>query len=223
MTIHVLESGNKFAMKCLTKCVTAEAFSISPEPKFKDNTWFQLGNSRERSSGDNGPLFYHWIRNCLTQLVQNYFQEDLAEYYLAFEYRNEPGTIKKTAKGLLKQHPACLRLYNSYAMIEWSRGNKEIASRVFTAALNMSNSKSQGDLNGDSIILWRSWIWACLEDRDNSSALEHLLSIANGSPNSGITLTPAMLLKIKHHLSSNHDFFLSSGDLRHSVIYAECM
>jgi hypothetical protein len=212
-----------FAMKCLTNCPTAAAFSISPESKFKDNIWFQLGNSRERCGGDNGPLFYHWIRNSLRQLIRNYFQEDLAEYYLAFEYRNEPETIKKTARGLLKQHPACLRLYNSYAMIEWSRGNKETSNAAFAAAITMSNSMSQADLNKDSIVLWKTWIWVCLEERDNSSALQHLLSIASGSPSTDITLTPAVLLQSKHHLSSNRDFLLSSGHFRHSVIYAECM
>jgi hypothetical protein len=225
LTYHYscLRIRQQFPLKCLTNCVAAEVFSISPESKFKDNVWFQLDNSRERCGGDNGPLFYHWIRNSLRQLIRNYFQENLAEYYLAFEYRNEPETIKKTAKGLLKQHPACLRLYNSYAMIEWSRGNKEISNAAFAAAIAMSNSMSQADLNKDSIVLWKTWIWACLEERDNGSALKHLLSIASGSPSSDITLTPAVLLQSKHHLISNRDFLLSSGNFRQSVIYAECM
>ena len=195
---------------------------ISPESLFKAEKWFRIENLREAPGQGTSTVSYKWIRRTLEQLVQANFQEDFAEYYLAFEYQNEPETIKKISKGLLKKHPASLRLYNSYAMIERSRGNKETAKSVFAAALKMSKSMSQKAPKNDSIILWRNWIWACLEDRENDSALRHLLSISDNISNIDTTLSPAILLKCKQRLTSNRDYLMSSGDLKHSVTYAEC-
>ncbi|PVH87003.1 DUF1740-domain-containing protein [Cadophora sp. DSE1049] len=182
-----------------------------------------------RYSGDNGPVSITWIRNTLLQLVQASFTEDLAEYYLAFEYHHSPSTIKKVAKGLLKQHPSSLRLYNAYAMIEWSRGNKDIANGVFAAALNMSSSTSsnkceEGDSQpNDGIILWRNWAWLHLEAMDNTSALQTLLSIVDGKPDPSMSLSPTVLLRAKQHLSSTRDFLCSAGDFGRAVLYTECL
>jgi hypothetical protein len=166
---------------------------------------------------------YQWVRNTLKQLTETYFTENLAEYYLAFEFLNEPATIKKISKSLLKQHPTSLRLYNSYALIEWSRGNRDVARGVFSAALNLRGSVTEIDWDRNSILLWRSWIWACLTEQDNNTALQHLLSISDGSLNAGITLSPAALLRAKQYLTSRRDYLISSGSSRSSVAYAECM
>ncbi|PQE13191.1 hypothetical protein CJF30_00003107 [Rutstroemia sp. NJR-2017a BBW] len=75
-----------------------------------------------------------WVRNTFKQLTQIYPDDDFMEYYLAFEWCNEPDGIKKVAKALLKQHSSNLRLYNAYAMIEWSRGNKDISNSTISAS-----------------------------------------------------------------------------------------
>ncbi|TVY42146.1 Protein NRDE2-like protein [Lachnellula subtilissima] len=158
----------------------------------------------------------------ISTVVQACFREDLAEYYLAFEWMNEPETIKKVSKNLLKQHPSSLRLYNAYAMIESARGNTDVADGVFSAALNMSKSMPESEKRG-SILLWTSWIWASLEERDKSSALQHLLCMADGAINTTIEVSPTALIKIKQHLISNRDYLLSAGDTRYATMYGECL
>ncbi|KAF8863787.1 DUF1740-domain-containing protein [Acephala macrosclerotiorum] len=173
--------------------------------------------------GENGPVPYQFIRNALKQLTQASFTENLAQYHIAFEYINEPETIKKIAKGLLKQHPSSLKLYNVYALIEWARNNKEVARGVFSAALSMTQSSTDTKSKPDSILLWRSLTWCCLEDNDKTSALTHILCIPDGVPNAGVTPSPAGLLRAKQHITSTRDFLLSSGDPEHAIVYAECL
>ena len=186
-------------------------------------SWFKSVRAwRDVYGGDNGPVQYKFLRNSLKQLVQAYFREDLAEHYLAFEWRNEPETIKKVSKSLLKQHPSNLRLYNAYAMIEWSRENREVANGVFSAAIDMAKSVPENDRDG-SILLWKSWIWAYLEARDNTSALNRLLSIESGVQKDEIDASPFQLLKTKQHLSQRCDYHLYSSSIRYSIIYAECL
>jgi hypothetical protein len=204
--------------------VPIPSFSTFPEALFGSIVWCKGRSLTNKYSGDdNGPVPYKWIKNILQQLTETRFTEDLAEYYLAFEFLNESWMIKKIAKSLLKQNPTSLRLYNSYALIEWSRGNMDVARGVFSAALNLRGSLPETDWDRDLITLWRSWIWASLVDQDNSTAVQHLLSIADGTPNSDVALTPPALFKTKLHLISNRDYLLSSGSSRSSVAYAECM
>ena len=195
-------------------------FASSSETMFA-GTWFNgLESWTACYGGDNGPVPYQWIRTALQQLTHSHFSDDFGEYYLAFEWRNGPETIKKVSKALLKQHPSSLRLYNAYAMIEQSRGNKEAASGVFSAALNMSRSMAEGDRK-HAIYLWKSWIWAALEDADNNTALRRILAIVDGDPE--ISVAATTLLKAKQHLLSNRDYSLSSGDASVAVVYAECV
>ncbi|KAL5326754.1 hypothetical protein ACEPPN_004443 [Leptodophora sp. 'Broadleaf-Isolate-01'] len=193
----------------------------------------QQSSFEARYGGDNGPISTTWILNTLKQLIQAHFTEDLAEYYLAFSYHHSPTTIKKIAKDLLKQHPSSLRLYNAYAMIEWSRGNRDIANGVFSAALAMSSGSSSSstvnksdkeqEQSNDAIVLWHNRSWLSLEATDNASALQHLLSIADGKPDPSIALTPTILLRAKQHLSSTRDYLSSAGDFGRAVLYAECL
>jgi hypothetical protein len=196
--------------------------AISSEALFGSSQFSKKKPWKDVYAGDLGPMSYHWVRNTLKQLTETRFLEDFAEYYLAFEFLNEPLTIKKITKSLLKQHPTSLRLYNSYALIEWSRGNKDVARGVFSAALNLRGSVPENDWDKDSIMLWISWIWACLTEQDNNTALQYLLSIADGTTNASVTLSPAAILRAKQHLTSQRDYLISSGNSRSSVAFAEC-
>ena len=201
----------------------ASNYSTSPETMFSSKFWFQAMPSwKDQHSGNNQPVSYTWVRNILKQINTLCFREYLAEYYLAFEWRNEPDTIKKVSKNLLKNHPSSLKLYNAYAMIESARGNKDIANAVFSAALVMGNSMPPTD-GRESIVLWKSWVWAGIEDSDKHAALKRLLSIPDGVLAEHIAISPAILLKTKQHLSSNRDFLLSSGEVRYAVIFAEIL
>jgi hypothetical protein len=212
----VVESGDFDVSAALD--IPLSNYQSSPSTMFAAKFWFKdIGVWRDRYAGKYGPVSYKWVRNALKHLIQAEFREDLAEYYLAFEWRNEPETIKKVSKSLLKQNPSSLGLYNAYAMIESARGNKDVANGVFSAALNMSTSMSENDRRG-SILLWRSWIWACLEELDNSSALQHLLCIVDGAVNTSAKVSPTALLKTKQHLLSSQDYLLSAGDTRHATM-----
>ncbi|KAH8595645.1 NRDE-2, necessary for RNA interference-domain-containing protein [Bisporella sp. PMI_857] len=197
-------------------------FVVAHESMF-GNSWFANGTScKERWSEGNCPVSYKWIRNSFRQISQIYYHQDFMEYYLAFEWRNEPDTIKKVAKSVLKRHSSNLRLYAAYGMIEYSKGNKDIASGVFSAALDMI-SKTSRDERKDMIIIWKSWIWALLEEADNASALHLLLCIESGALNDTIKLSPATLLKTKQHLSSSRDHYLSAGEAACATTYVECL
>ena len=172
-----------------------------------------------------GPIPYSWLRNVLKGLVGAVRNELFAEYYLAFEFCNEPRDIKKLAKSLLKQNPQSLRLYNAYAMIERARGNIDISTNVITAALGMHASLPQNEQQ-ESILLWKTWAWAFLDDGDIIAALRCLCSVADGSPSNMEALhvpSPAALLKAQQHLSSIRDFLVSSRDSYRATIYAECL
>ena len=197
-------------------------FQNSPESMFSLSWFKNMRPWRDIFNGDDGPVQYKFLRNALKQILQVYYREDLAEYYLSFEWRNEPETIKKASKTLLKQHPSSLRLYNAYAMIEWSRGNREVANSVYSAALDMAKPIPENDRDG-SIPLWKSWIWAHLEVRDNDLALNRLLSIESATPKDDLTPTPFKLLKTKQHLTQRRDYQLYSGLMLYAVNYAESL
>lgn len=195
-------------------------YQRSSETMFSDSNWFKSKSWRDSFPTGNEPVPYTFVRNVLKQITHSTSIEEFAEYQLAFEYHNEPSTIKKAAKAVLKRYPSSLRLYNAYAIIERSR-NKDIAKGVFTAALNMA-TMSENKVNNGSIKLWKSWIWGSIEDKDLASALGLLLSIADSQPNPDMALSPALVLKSKQHLTSTRDFLLSSGFVDDAVIYAEC-
>lgn len=216
---HNLLENTKSDIKSIFKTPVSR-FASSSESMFARYWFNKLYSWTVYYSGDNGPVSYKWLRTALQQLTRVCSSDDIGEYYLSFEWRNEPDTIKKVSKALLRQYPSSLRLYNAYGMIEYSRGNRQVANGVFTAALDMSKSMPEGDRKY-TIILWNSWIWASLEDIENDTALRRLLAIANTSPDVSVAATG--LLKAKQHLSSNRDCFLMLGDARIAIVYAECI
>lgn len=215
--------ANGDAKENKTKSILQQPFpnyQRSPDTIFISNHWFGPKGWKDQYAAASEPVPYNFVRNTLRQLALSTSMEGLAEYYLSFGNLNEPETIKKISKNILKRYPSSLRLYNAYAMIEWPR-NKEVAQGVFSAALNIGLI-SKNEANNGSILLWKSWVWACMEDGDATSALGLLLSIADGKPAPTTAPSPALLLKIKQHLSSNRDFLLSSVDVDLAVLYAEC-
>ena len=163
---------------------------------------------------------YLWFRTTLHHLLDIAFTDDLGEYVLAFEWRNEPETIKKFAKTLIKKHSDRIRLYNAYAMIEWTRGNKDTASGVFMAAINMARSMLD-DIGDDAILLWRSWIWCYLEDGDTDAALKHLLCISDGVVNAALEVGPTAIIRTKQYQTSKRDHLLHTNSTTNALIFAE--
>jgi len=196
-------------------------FAVSHESMF-GCSWFKSTSSwQEENGGNNGPVAYNWVRSILSRLAKVYLYEEFAEYYLAFEWRNESSHIKKVAKLLLKLHSSSLRLYNAYGLIEWERGNKELAVEIFSAALSIGKTMPKNE--SDTIKVWQSWIWKTLDAGNKSTALKLLLSVADGSPNDSITNSPAILLKSKQFFSTARDYSLSNGDFEHAMLHAELL
>lgn len=174
----------------------------------------------ERYPKDSGPVSYRFLQNSLQLLTSRWLDDSLAEYYLSLKFYNDPQQAKKLARDLLKQSPSSLRLYHAYALIEWSKANKSTADRVFETAINMKNytTNKRDDL---SIMLWRSWIWAHLEDKNNTKSLQCLLCIADGVPDISISRSPALFLRTKQYLIANRDNLFETPTL--SVMYTECL
>ena len=193
--------------------------------KSHGNEQYSVSNPFKSPDKLIGPVPYSWLRNALKSLVEAVRNELFAEYYLAFEFCNEPQDIKKLAKSLLKQNPQSLRLYNAYAMIERAGGNTDVSTNVVKAALGMQASLSQTEQQ-EPILLWKTWTWAFMNDGDIIGALRCLCSISDGSPsNMNVTdvPSPAALLKAKQHLSSIRDYSISSREIHRVTIYAECL
>ncbi|KAF2714919.1 DUF1740-domain-containing protein [Pleomassaria siparia CBS 279.74] len=123
-----------------------------------------------------GPIDIAFVRRALTLLVANVVDyEIIGEYLLALELKCFPTEVFKTAKQLLKAHPASLRLYNAYALVESRRGNSAKADLVFGAALSMQQSAIPFSIPG-SLQLFCSWVWEALRRGERNEALWRLLS-----------------------------------------------
>lgn len=160
-------------------------YQLSPCSLFAaSDSWFSAFDSWEdECSEDRGPIVVQWVRQILKALVhRGAGGENLAEYYLALELRFSPSTVKKLAKSLIKNRPTSIRLYNSYALIEYHLGNAKSAENVIVTTINMSKTLDE-QMQRDSIRLWSSWMWALLNAGQTASALERLLTFTNHTLN----------------------------------------
>jgi hypothetical protein len=103
--------------------------AISPDVLFAGSGWFSyLYQARDE------PVDPAWVVNTIRQLVTQNEIGELAEYYLAMEWLNDPSGAKRVAKGLLKKYPSNTRLYNGYALAEWRNRNIEVTRTVLSSA-----------------------------------------------------------------------------------------
>lgn len=175
--------------------------------------------------GPGGPVEFGFVRDTLKILAQTVSNDNLAEFYLAWMYTNQPQDIRKTAKGLIKQRPTSPRLYNAYSLIEWHRGNKENAENIFRTALTLQTSLLEQERD-DCILLWRTRVWCLLQDGQNLEAMRCLLAIPDGSASTMATIhisSPATFMRAKQHLSSTSDYMLSAGNTELASLYTECL
>ena len=157
-------------------------FASSLDTLFASSSWFSTfsawGHYNENNSG---PLELEWVRRVLQTLINTGIGGDsLAEYYLAFEFKNYPKEVRKTAKHLLKQRSSSLRLYNAYSLIEYRLHNTSNGQKVIVTAINMGKSL-EPLARRDTILLWRTWIWELLDSGHTQEALQHLLTLPKGS------------------------------------------
>lgn len=195
-----------------------QRMNITSEVLFSLPHWFKgLNNIR-----DNIPKSqYQWISTTLKQLVRVFGVRELGSYYLAFESANQPGNEKKTAKALLKQDSTNISLYIGYSMLEWARGNKDVAHNTLTAAASLTAVSTH-----EKVYLGIVAAWMELEDCNLPKSILQLCALSDNSSSTtpipeNLTASTTQILRARQFLSSNRDYLLSSGDATNAIIYAE--
>ncbi|KAI0117538.1 DUF1740-domain-containing protein [Hypoxylon sp. NC0597] len=191
--------------------------NVTPEVLFPLPNWFKsMKNIRDDIPADQ----YQWISTTLKQLVRTFGVRELAPYYLAFKSVNEPGNEKKLAKALLKQDPTNIILYRGYSILEWGKGNKEVAHNTVTAAMGLTTISTH-----NRVSLGITAAWMEIDDCNLTKATLQLCALSDASSSTSIlqspSASPAQILKTRQFFSSNRDYLLSSGDAGNAVIYAE--
>ncbi|KAJ4421439.1 hypothetical protein N0V85_000200 [Neurospora sp. IMI 360204] len=190
--------------------------ALSQELLFSGQDWFQyLEQWSDLSNEADGEVEPSWVLETLRYLVTSCGIEQLAEYYLAMAWLNEPSGAKKLAKGLLKRYSSNTRLYNAYAMIEFANGNVDMAEKVLLSATSQNSADSQ--------LLWNTWIWMHLKAGKKQLALLRLLSSVDSTIDvkTSSPVSSALLLKARSHFSTKRDYSLSSHQLEPALQYAE--
>ena len=200
---------------------------ISQEILFAGQNWFQyLGNwSTMRSLGFDDDVETAWVLGTVRHLVRAGGIEELAEYYLAMEWRNEPTAAEKTAKALLKQYSSnarlSARLYNAYALCEYVNRGGEMPETVLSAACGLGLPGGQ--------VLWNNRAWMHLEAGQKQLSLLRLCSSLDNTnsttdmPPKSWSLSPASILKARVDFTTTRDWALSSRDLDKAAQYAESL
>ncbi|KAI1772470.1 DUF1740-domain-containing protein [Hypoxylon cercidicola] len=164
---------------------------------------------------------YQWTLTTIKQLVRLFGVRELGPYYLSFESANEPGNEKKTAKALLKQDSTNVSLYIGYSMLEWARGNKDVARNTLAAATGLTTISTHEKVSLGIVAAWME-----LEDCNLPKSTLHLCALSDDSSSTtpiqeDSTASTTQILRARQFLSSNRDYLLSSGDAANAIIYAE--
>ncbi|KAL2016481.1 hypothetical protein VTK56DRAFT_3477 [Thermocarpiscus australiensis] len=193
--------------------------AISPELLFSGNSWFRyLDRLLNTHQPGDRRVDASWVLCTLRYLVKMCGIEELAEYYLALEWLNEPAGARKVAKGLLKQYSSNIRLYNAYALVEQANQNCDISHKVLSSATGLALSSASSDAQ----LLWNTWAWIHLESGQKQAALVRLCSSV-ARDFDGSAVSPALLLKARSHFSSTRDYSLSSLQLENATQHAESL
>jgi hypothetical protein len=116
------------------------SIAISQHVLFSGDKWFRYLDkwSTTFQPGDR-QVDASWVLSTLGCLVKNWEREELAEYYLAMEWLNEPTKARKVAKGLLKQYSSNIGLYSAYALVESANQNAEVSHKVLSSVTGLAS------------------------------------------------------------------------------------
>lgn len=87
----------------------------------------------------------------------------------------------KIAKRILKHDSNNMLLWDAYARIELSTGNKKIARTVYANALGLAQSLGDDKSKVDLALLWRAWTELEWEDGRPNAALAVLVASAKAN------------------------------------------
>lgn len=152
-------------------------YQVSPDSLFAEKQWFAAFDTwQEQCFGGGGPVEVAWVLRSLKTLISvGAGGEAVALYVLALELRTSPATVRKTAKNMIRKRPFSTRLYNAYALIEYRLAGAKNGEGFITTSINMG-TKFDEVSQGDSMLLWRTWIWETLCANSAQEALVRLLT-----------------------------------------------
>ncbi|KAM0482268.1 hypothetical protein ACHAPX_002784 [Trichoderma viride] len=192
--------------------------AASPSLLFSGLKWYRYIATKSQNHIMN-PV---WVSEALKQLVHSGGIEELAQYYLAVAFSNDPTNIKRPAKALLKQYPANSELYNAYALCEFAN-DPNVAGKVLRAAIE-SPSLSQ---KWYKFLFYRTWAWMEFENGNVELAKVRLCSSVDDSlkvTGTGIPeVSSTILLKAHQTFTSDFHQYLTGGDSVGASTLAECM
>ncbi|PSR75488.1 NRDE-2, necessary for RNA interference-domain-containing protein [Coniella lustricola] len=189
----------------------AKRFVPCVDVMYAGSNWFRYFD-HEPSAGTSLALLV------TTQLATQFGYEAIATYSMGLAYHENPLTIRKTAKSLLKKWPGHTGLYTAYAVAEWRNGNRDVARTVLVSAARQNLP--------DKEQLWTTWAWLDLEEGDLLAVLAHCTDAAvqnessASSPVQNVTTAQAtytQLLKARQSLSSRREFLLSTGKVQQAA------
>jgi hypothetical protein len=186
----------------------------TPEVLFPTAKWFRY---IQPYSAALLPEQQHFVSRALKALVLSSRDAEFALYYLSFDSINNVGSSKKLAKTLLKHHPSQISLYIGFARSEFSKGSKDAARKVLSAASGLPGLSLHNRLR-----LYVCWAWMELEDGYHTQALARLCE-ASGQHVVDDSPTAAQVLSTSQHLTGNRDQLLSSREVYETVTYCEAM
>lgn len=168
----------------------------------------------------------NFARRVLSSVVKEFpNDDDLAEYYLAFELSCFPKEASKTAKQILRQRPSSLRLYNACATIEAKLGKSEKAAQIWSGAINMKDSFSHA-AQEELVLLWRGWIWCNLEANEPQTALSHIASFGGNLDLDGsrsVSMSTATFLRLRNAFKAGFEHSLSQSNPRVAALNVEML
>ena len=155
-------------------------YQVSSDSLFAEKQWFSAFDIwQEPCCGDGGPVEVAFVLRSLKSLISlDAGGEAVALYVLALELRISPGTVRKTAKDILRKRPFSIRLYDAYALIEYRLAGIKKGEGIITTSIKMSKRLDQVSQRG-SILLWRTWIWETLSANSVQEALVRLSAIGD--------------------------------------------
>ncbi|KAJ3942485.1 uncharacterized protein N0V96_007986 [Colletotrichum fioriniae] len=170
----------------------ASRYALSADLLFAGPGWFSpFSGWTSTSKESDGPVTIATVSNALRLLLKSSSRQELAEYSLAIEVVNDPSNTKKRAKALIKQDPSNLRLYNAYALAEFSNGNAGIGLQVVATAESLAllayltaqegsepTSEAQGSVSAAMERIWTASSELCAQGHAKSSTHERLLQVA---------------------------------------------
>lgn len=200
----------------------ASRYALSADLLFAGPGWFSpFSGWTSTSKESDGPVTIATVSNALRLLLKSSSRQELAEYSLAIEVVNDPSNTKKRAKALIKQDPSNLRLYNAYALAEFSNGNAGIGLQVVGSATGLITTFN----NVDGSMLWNTWAWLELHGGNNAQALVRICAAADESWRNALAITPSpsQLLKVNQSLSATLEHQMSTKQLNDAIATAESL